>query len=308
MKNQDPSKISFNKITKTLLATVLMLGSTLYSKAQLNPFQAMYFQNKYIYNPAMAGMDKALDINVGYRKQWSNFPGTPRTKYLTADFQPTDKVGLGLNVTDDQMGLIQSTRAMGSYAYHLQLEGDNQHLSFGLSLGLNDSRIDYSSINGDISDVQLDRYNQLKPYLDGDFGAAYTSNNLYIGAALPNLKTTFSQSSDQRYDADRVLFVGIASYKLPVGDGGAFKLEPLAGLRIVKGYTDIVDAGFNFNMERYGLYFQSIYHSSNSLGLGFGLDQKTYTFSFSYNLETGQLTTYTNGTLEIGLKLRLFGK
>ncbi|WP_158798399.1 PorP/SprF family type IX secretion system membrane protein [Pedobacter sp. L105] len=308
MKNQAPSKISFLKITKNLLATVFLMGMTLCSKAQLSPFQAMYFQNKYIYNPAMAGMDHALDINAGYRKQWSNFPGTPRTGYLTADFQPTDKVGLGLNVTDDQTGLIKSTRVVASYAYHIQLEGDNQHLSFGLSLGVNDSRIDYSNINGDISDVELNRYSELKPYLDGDFGVAYTSNNFYLGAALPNLKTTLSQSSDQRYDADRVLFVGIASYKFPVGDGGAFKLEPLAGLRIVKGYTDIVDAGFNFDMERYGLYFQSIYHSSSSLGLGFGLDQKTYAFSFSYNLETGQLTTYTNGTFEIGFKLRLFGK
>jgi type IX secretion system PorP/SprF family membrane protein len=306
MKNQ-VSPIA-NKTTKTLLATVLLLGMALCSRAQLNPFQTMYFQNKYISNPAMAGLDKGLNLNIGYRKQWSSFPGTPRTGTLTADFQPTDKVGLGINVTDDQAGLIRQTRIMGTYAYHLQLEGDNQHLSFGISAGVNDARVNYNNINGDQTDSEIDRYNQLKPYLDGDFGVAYTSNNLYIGGALPNMKSTFFKSSDERFDADQLLFIGIVSYKISVGDGGAFKLEPLGGLRIVKGYTDIIDVGANFSMENYGLYFQSIYHTSKSLGIGFGLDQKIYAFNFSYNLETGQLSNYSNGSFELGLKLRLFGK
>lgn len=306
MKNRIPGKL--NKMARALLATVLLLGSSLYSKAQLTTFQNMYFQNKYIYNPAMAGLSKGMDFNVGYRQQWSNFEGTPKTALLTADIQATDKVGLGLNVVNEEAGLLKSTRVMATYAYHLQLEGDNQHVSFGLSLGVNDSRIDYSKINGDGSDPEIDQYNQLKPYLDSDFGAAYTSNTLYVGASLPNMKTTFFKSSEERYDADRLLFVGIASYKIPVGDEGAFKLEPLVGLRVVKGHSDIIDAGANFNMDKYGLFFQTVYHSSKSLGFGLGLDQQSFGFNISYNIETGALRTYTNGTFEVGVKLKVFNR
>jgi type IX secretion system PorP/SprF family membrane protein len=297
-----------NHILYKIAATIFLLGTALYSKAQLAPFQNMYFQNKYIYNPAMAGLDKGLNLNVGYRRQWTSFPGAPETGLLTADLQATDKVGLGINITDDKAGLLKQTRAVATYAYHLQLKDQGQHLSFGISLGINDSRIDYNAINGDQTDVEINRYNQLKPYLDGDFGAAYTSDKLYIGVALPNMKSTFFKSSSDRVDVDKLLLIGIASYKIPVGDDGHFKLEPLAGLRVVKGSDNIIDAGVNFNMDRYGLFFQSIYHSSNSLGFGVGLDQQTYAFNVSYNIETGQLKTYTNGSFELGLKLRLFRK
>jgi len=306
MKNHTTDKS--NKMVKTMLATILLLGSSFYSKAQLNTFQNMYFQNKYIYNPAMAGLSKGLDFNVGYRQQWSSFEGTPKTALLTADIQATDKVGLGLNVVNEEAGLLKSTRVMATYAYHLKLEGDNQHLSFGLSLGVNGTRVDYSNINGDGSDPEIDQYNQLKPYLDSDFGAAYSSNNLYVGAALPNMKTTFFKSANDRFDADRLLFVGIASYKIPVGDDQAFKLEPLVGLRIVKGHSDIIDAGANFNMDKYGLFFQTIYHSSQSLGFGLGMNQQTFGFNISYNIETGALRTYTNGTFEVGVKLKVFNR
>lgn len=297
-------------ISKIVAITLTLTSLSLVSRAQLNPFNSMYFQNQYLYNPAMAGIEKGMNINLGYRKQWNNFPGAPKTGILTVDFQPTEKVGLGLNVNDDQTGLIRQTRIMGTYAYHLPLSDHNQQLSFGLSLGIDDSRVNYNNINGDLTDIEIQQYNQLKPYVDGDFGIAYTSNSLNMGAAVPNLKSVFFKSSDDRFGADRLLFITTASYKIPIQeDGAAFVLEPLAALRVVKGYDDIVDAGFNFKMPDYaGLSLQGIYHSNRSLGLGFGLDQQTYALNFNYNLETGVLSNYNQGAFELGLKLRLFGK
>ena len=309
MKDQIIYKRSIHQHLKTLLATVVLTGVALCSKAQLNPFQNMYFQNQYMYNPAMAGLDKVLNLNLNYRQQWSNFPGAPKTGSLTADFQPADKVGVGLNVTDDQSGLIRSTRVMATYAYHLPLSDQTEQLSFGVSLGVNDSRVNYDAINGDVTDQEIAKYNQLKAYADGDFGVAYTSDKLYIGGALPNLKAAFFKNSDSRFDADRLLFITSASYKISLdGTGQGFVLAPLAAFRVVKGYKDIVDAGANFTMNDYGLYLQGIYHSNESVGLGFGLDQTNYAFSFNYNLETGQIRNYTGGAFELGIKFKLFQK
>lgn len=309
MKHQIIYKRSIHQHLKTLLVTVVLTGLALCSKAQLNPFQDMYFKNQYLYNPAMAGLDKILNINLNYKQQWTSFPGAPKTSSLTADFQPTDKVGIGLNLNDDQSGFIRSTRIMATYAYHLQLSEQSEQLSFGVSLGVNNSRINYDAVNGDLSDQEIAKYNQLKAYADGDFGVAYTSDKLYIGGALPNLKSAFFKNSDSRFDADRLLFITAASYKISIdGPGQGFVLAPLAAYRVVKGNTDIVDFGANFTMNTYGLYLQSIYHTNQSIGLGFGLDQTNYAFSFNYNLETGQIRTLTGGAFELGLKFKVFQK
>jgi len=304
MKSQPYKKL--NKAVSPVLVIVLLLLGIFPACAQLNPFQTMYFQNKYIYNPAMAGLEKGLSLDLDYMQQWSSFPGTPRTESFTADFQPVNKVGIGLNVNNDQAGLIKSTRVMGTYAYHLPLSDNNEHLSFGVSLGINDSRVNYNDINGDVTDQELAQYNQLKPYVDGDFGIAYTNNRFYIGSALPNIRSAFFKSSDQRFDADRLLYIVAASYKFPLqAEGGGFVLEPTAAYRVVKGYSNIFDVGFNFAMNNYGIYFQTIYHTSQSMGLGFGLDQHTYGINFSYDLVTSALSNYVNGTFALGLKVKL---
>lgn len=308
MKTSILKQHNITKIGRILLMGVALIGIGQSSKAQLNPFQAMYFQNPYQYNPAMAGMEHALVVNLGYRQQWSSFPGRPKTASFTADMQPTDNVGIGFNVNDGTEGLIRQTRVMGTYAYHLPLNSKNDKLSFGVSFGVNDARIDYNRVVGDADDAQISQYNQLKAYADGDFGVAYTSDKLSVNAVLPNLKSVFFQSSDQRFDADRLLFITLASYKISLADDNALSLEPLAAWRMVKGYKDIIDGGFNFRMNNYGVYLQGVYHTSQSMGLAVGLDQNTYALNFGYNMATGMLNNYTRGAFEFGLKLRLFNR
>lgn len=107
----------------------------------------MYFQNRYLYNAAIAGYNGGLNVNFDYMQQWSEFPGTPKTTSLSADFAATDRVGLGINFSDDQAGLLRTTNVVGSYAYHLPLSSTGT-LHFGLSLGANDSMVNTAAING----------------------------------------------------------------------------------------------------------------------------------------------------------------
>lgn len=296
---------------RTLIKTIyllpaFLLGLLASGRAQLNPFQYMYYQDRYLLNPGLAAADRGLNLNLGYRQQWNNLPGAPKTAMLTAECRASEKVGLGLNIQDDHTGLIHSTRVVGTYAYHLPLDGDQRRLHFGLSLGMNDSRVDYNKVVGDVSDDEITLYNQMKPYFDGDFGAAYTSSRLMLSAALPNLRNTVFGESDTRFGADRAVLTAAASYKFNLSNPtGILTLEPLAGFRMIKGHNDIADAGLNFVMHNYGLYLQTLYHSNETMGLGIGLDQKSYLLNFSYNLETGQLVTLTRGAFELGLKLKL---
>lgn len=305
-------KMPIKKPVKNIFAGMVAIVSILTAtccRAQLNPYQATYYHNRYLNNPAMAGLEKGLNINLIYLQQWTSFPGAPKSQSFTTEYHATDKVGLGLNINDNQSGLFRQTRVMGSYAYHLPLDDQNQKLNFGVSLGFNNSRVNYDNINGDITDEELAIYNEAKPYLDGDMGVSYTSNNLFIEGVFPNLKSTFFNSSVQKIDADRTVFFTAISYKINLsGETRAFSLEPLVAYREIKESANVFDAGLDFNMNDYHLDLQTIYHNNNNLGFGIAFDQESYAIKFDYNLATGQIGNYTSGGFELGIKLKLFNK
>jgi type IX secretion system PorP/SprF family membrane protein len=299
-------KNTFGRITLIILFTLIALKS----QAQLDPFQSMYYQNRYLLNPALAGVVQGLTVNANYQQQWSAFPGTPKTDLLTGDYSASDKVGVGVNISDDESGIIRTTRMVGSYAYHLRLnEANDSHLNFGLSLGVNNSRVDLNKVSGDLSDGEIAAYDQLKPYIDGDLGIAYTDKHWLLSGTLPNLSATILKTSDSRFDADQLLFIGEAAYKINLqSDYNNITIEPMGAYRIVKGYKDIVDAGINLAINNYGFNMQAIYHSSQSTSLGVGLDLKSVMLMFNYNIETGSLSNFTNGAFELGMKFHVFGK
>jgi type IX secretion system PorP/SprF family membrane protein len=237
----------------------------------------------------MAGSDKGLNLNLGLRQQWGRLPGAPVMQSFTADYGLNDKVGLGLNLYNDQAGLLKRTRTVVSYAYHLPLNEDDRKLSFGLSLGFMNERVTNEEIIGDIADLNVIQYSQRDTYLDGDFGMAYTSKKLNIQAVLPNMKSTFKRDIANN-PADRSTFFSAISYKMQLSAAGGFGIEPKVAYRGVKGLNNILDAGANLSYANNQVNFFGMYHSSKSATYGLGLNY------------------HSNGSFEIGLKLNLLNK
>ncbi len=121
------------------------------STAQINPLGAQYFQNQYLANPAMAGYQSGMRLNLGYRNQWDNIPGSPKNISVTGDYG-TEKVGVGINFFKDEAGLLNRSRIQASYAYHLPLNDDSQKLHFGISLGIQTERLNNQAIVGSPND------------------------------------------------------------------------------------------------------------------------------------------------------------
>ncbi len=54
----------------------------------LEPSATMFYQNQYLGNAAMAGIDSGLHINAAHRRQWQNsIEGAPVSTFVTADCQ-----------------------------------------------------------------------------------------------------------------------------------------------------------------------------------------------------------------------------
>ena len=277
------------------------------ARAQLNPFSSVYFQNQYLLNPAMAGIGGGLKLNLGLRQQWATLPGSPKTQVISADYSAGRNVGLGLNVSSDQAGLIRQTRALASYAYHIPLGSNDQQLNLGLSAGVTSQRVNYNEVQGDQGDEQIGLYNnQNRSYIDGDFGVSYTSQDLTLQAALPNLNH-FLKYSNALLGVDRSVFMAAVSYRIRMEnllDGSV--LEPKVVFRDVQGYKSIVDVGLSLAVKDDLLHLYSMYHSSQSQSFGFGANiSKAVQLMLFYTTETAALKTYTNGEFEVGLKLNL---
>lgn len=293
----------------SMLCVVLIIGSQK-AHAQLTGLQTMYYQNQYLANPAMAGMEQGLNINLGYQQQWTSVPGGPKLQNFTADYNSGNNVGLGLNVSGDNAGLINRTRVMGTYAYHLPLSAKDDKLNFGLSVGINDTYIDYTKVNGDQGDIAVQNFNQRSIYFDGDFGISYTGQKFTVQAALPNMKTLFfNNDNNNNLEVDRATFFTALSYKAHINNGiSNFTIEPKVAYRGVKGFDNILDAGAQMTMNDYNINFGGMYHTNKSFTLAFGVLLQNMDIMAAYSNNTGPLSIYANNTFEFGVKLKLLNK
>jgi type IX secretion system PorP/SprF family membrane protein len=292
-----------NTIFKTALLFAFAAMATSV-KAQLNPLSAQYFTNQYLINPAFAGAGNGLKLNGAYRKLWSNVPGSPLTQNLTADYG-FNKVGLGLAVNNESAGLQRETRVVGSYAYHLPLNDNGHQLHFGVSLGFMSQRLENADIYGNPADPSVGQYNDRKTYLDGDFGVAYTSNKLNVQAAIPNLKRVLKK--DDIETADVATFYTAASYQFNLSAGAeGVDLEPKVAYRGVKGFDNIFDAGAQLSIANKQVMLLGMYHSTKNATFGLGMDyKKRYLVSGTYTTQTSALSSYTNGSFELNLRVNL---
>ncbi len=287
------------KIKCSILFTAMLIGCSIGLKAQLNPLQAQYYTNRYLANPAMAGIEKGLALNLSHRSQFSGMPGAPVSQNLTADYG-YNRVGMGLNVTLDKAGLQNFVRVLASYAYHLPLN-ESSILHFGLSAGIMNQRLATDEISGNPNDYLVGQYNQRQTHFDGDFGLALTTGRISIEGALPNLRNLFWNDNGKL--ADLPTFYSAMSYKIPINDA---ELEPKVAFRGIKGLANIWDAGAQLSVVKKQIMLNGIYHSTGSTSFGVALDyQKKYLICFSHTLPTSTLANYANGDFEISLRLRL---
>ncbi|WP_291908014.1 PorP/SprF family type IX secretion system membrane protein [Chitinophaga sp. CB10] len=272
--------------------------------APLQPLGSQYFQNQYLANPAMAGIDTGLHVNLSYRGQWNDVPGSPVTKAGTADYYVGNRVGAGLNIFNDKAGLINRTKIAMTYAYHLPLNATGKdQLHFGLSLGINSERLDKSAIVGEVTDPGIGAFNRRDNYFEVDYGMAYTNGSLTLQAAMPNIMNNLRKQEDQTIDA--TTFFAAAAYRIRLSDAVPY-VEPKVCYRGVRGYDDLVDIGANLVLANEYLNVFGMYHTSRNCTIGAGFNYRSIAgFQVMYTTQTSGLKNYSSGVLEVGLVLHV---
>ena len=258
--------------------------------AQQDPINSQYMSNPLAVNPSYAGIHDVTNFNLNTRFQWSSLQGSPTTYTFTGNTSIVNgKVGLGLMVLNDQIGISNNTEVQVSYAY--KISDRTNTFSFGLQTGF----ISYSS---DLEQLNL-RFNDdplFQPGVDQatkfnvGAGVTFMNDNLYLSLSVPRMLNNKVGDSNEIVAYERHFYL-VGQYLFDLQPG--FKIKPSILARGVAGAPLSFDVNVNFlinnqfwagaftrNFQTYGIMAQFDFLEAYKIGYSFEILNN----SFSTNL------------------------
>ncbi|WP_242926176.1 PorP/SprF family type IX secretion system membrane protein [Pontibacter vulgaris] len=157
--------------------------------AQQAPQYTQYIFNEMIINPAYTGSKEVLNINATYRNQWTGIEGSPTTQTLSVDAASRSaKLGYGLNILNDKLGVQQQMGAYGNIAVRLQV-GANSKLAMGFAAGVSQYTLDGTRLHPGTTqpDVAIPQGRETELLPDAKAGLFFNTELFYAGFSVANL-------------------------------------------------------------------------------------------------------------------------
>jgi len=290
---------------KKIILLLLFCVAALSGFSQQDPLYAQYLFNPFVINPAYTGFTKDFTGQATYRSQWAGFDGAPVTFSATGHISLADnKMGVGLIVLQDEIGVNKNTEVQAAYAYHVQLQ-DNKRLSFGLQGGMVNYRSNYDDLNIDRNDPKFQgTINEMLPTFGA--GVIYSSDNFFGGFSIPKLlrSTTSLDGVDvtlyNQHAYAYAAYLFTLSYRV--------KVKPFIMARYVDGTSVNADVGAALMADdsyMLGLFTRSlnIYGVLAKINLGDVL-RVGYVFELPTNQSVG--SNYPSHEITVGFRMKAF--
>lgn len=315
---------------KILLSLWFVVLAVSILQAQFIPNSSQAFQLAPAYNPAFTGVDGFNSIKIGYRSQWASFPGAPRfintvvstrihnaadvvhnalrvgTPINESDIPKSKRLvhGLGgnlMHVSNGAQGIIENLGVGVTYALHYPLE-NGMFLSTGLAVNYESIRVRWEKLELEDSDPLVNSAGGPFTKFNVRAGLLFFAPKFYIHAAYYPLFTKVNSEplSDIGYD-----------YKGAAGFGVRFNLSATVELR--PSVMAVMDQFNNIDID----YSAKLYYGEKAWGgisyrdsgfaaliLGFEFNSLVG-ISYSYEMSTGGLQGFNNGSNEFILGLKL---
>ena len=303
---------------KKLYITVLaLLALGFYSqetKAQQDAQFTQYMYNTLSINPAYAGARDVFSFVGLYRTQWVGLEGAPRTFTASAHSPVGKKVGLGLNVTRDEIFIAQETYIDIDFSYTLDVSEQGK-LALGIKggahlLDIDTQRLNQGPFNPGDPESQINIDNKFSPQVG--VGAYYYTQKFYLGLSVPNFIETeyFDESSNSNNSSatakEKVNFYLMSGYTFDINEN--LKFKPATLFKLVEGAPLQADLSANFLIHD-KLTLGAAYRWSAALSgmVGFQITDQLM-LGLAYDRETTELQQYNDGSYEIFLRFELFNR
>lgn len=271
---------------------------------QITPVTNQYVLNPITINAAYAGNRGSLNISAFYSRQWVGIAGAPETITLAMDAPLLDsKVGLGLIIACDKIGVTKETRFNSYYSYKLKLAKGN--LSFGLGAGLITTKTAWSDLV--VIDPGDEYYlTDSRAYVvpDFNFGVYYSYKNYFTGFSIPRLLGYQFNVDKNRYS----LKFNPGNYYYLLNGGCVLtmnsktKFLPSTLITFSPGKKLLYDINANFSFLDRFLTGLSYRNNRSIAGLFQLAVNSQFRVAYTYNFDIGKLGRYSNGSHEIMLR------
>lgn len=176
--------------TLRLYAAIWLLLIAFQGEAQQQPMYSQYMFNTLNINPAYAGSRGVVSTSALFRDQWAGMPGAPKTTVFSVDMPFNEKkIGVGLQVYDDRLGVERRNGFNASYAFRIQMN-ETGVLSLGVQAGVLNYRANFTDVNTfqQQDAVFNQNVNGLLPAAGA--GVYYQTDQFYVGVSAPALLTS----------------------------------------------------------------------------------------------------------------------
>jgi len=283
-----------------VVLTMLLMLTCLTAWGQQNAQFTQYMFSGLVINPAYTGMDEALNVTFVNRSQWVGVDGAPVTQTLTAHtLFSKSKLGVGLSLMNDKIGVHRNQKIAGSTAYHLSVS-ENAVLSFGLQAGLNILKSNYGSLSSTSTtvDPQLVNASIGQTYFNLGLGFYYRSPKFHVGLSLPDLiPQRFAINDTTSITWQKAQYFVFSKYVIRIND--FLQVEPSVLIK----YKPDLPISFDLNaclIIKQALTLGVSYRKSESIDFLLKAQlTPQLQFGYSYDFVTGQVSNLSRGSHEL---------
>ncbi|MCB0836745.1 MAG: PorP/SprF family type IX secretion system membrane protein [Bacteroidetes bacterium] len=297
------------------LTTVLTLIVSLSATAQVYFQNTMYAFNRFVYNPAAAGMaqigmENGVNLTLLGRQQWLGIEGAPRLSTLFVN-SPVSSLGggIGASLVVDQLGPLTSTGLDVSYAYYLiNNEESGLRLSIGVSGGFRQKALNgnwvYDTSNGEDPTLVNGNASTIVPSLGAGIYLTDAQGRFFVGLSgldllEPSLENLLASNIGEESNVDRSFYlIGGYKFNLNFGLENEMSITPTIMAKTDGIFPPQVDANvyWNYSPVTFGLGYR-FFNDSFSGMLGVNVNDRTFLgYSYDYTMNalnaSGDISTH----------------
>lgn len=288
-------KIKNNFILLTLLITIKCYS-------QFDPMYTQYMYNESSINPAYAGSHKALSFSALARMQWVGIDGSPKTQTFNIHTPlKNEKIGLGLNIINESIGVQKRTGGSLNFAYRIKLKAST--LCFGVQAGVVSFIDNFSKVSTVTQNDQQFIANSQR-LTTPNFGAGlyYYTKRFYVGLSVPRMMENKLATSGGASNK-----VSVNSFHYFLAMGYVYDINTQLAIKPTIMIKAVQNAPLQGELTVQAIIKNSLwagvaYRSSDAVSvlLGYQINPQ-FKIGYSYDYTLSKLRTYNSGSHELML-------